>query len=65
VGARAVVYYGGSKDILIYSRAHNDANMLSIGARFITPPECEEAVSLWLETEFSHDERHVRRLAKF
>lgn len=64
-GIRAIVYYGGSKDILLYSREHNDANVLSIGARFITAPECEEAVSFWLETQFSNDERHIRRLAKF
>jgi ribose 5-phosphate isomerase B len=64
-GVRAIVYYGGPQDILLYSRQHNDANILSIGARFITPPECEEAVSLWLATDFSNDERHIRRLAKF
>ncbi len=64
-GVRAVVYYGGSKDILIFSRDHNDANILSIGARFITAEEVGPAVDLWLETPFSGNERHIRRLSKF
>jgi ribose 5-phosphate isomerase B len=64
-GARAVLYYGGTTDIIKYSREHNDANILAIGARFISPEETCDAVDLWLATEFSHDERHIRRLAKF
>lgn len=64
-GVRAIVYYGGPQDILLYSRQHNDANVLSIGARFIGAPECEEAVTFWLDTAFSNDERHMKRLAKF
>jgi ribose 5-phosphate isomerase B len=65
VGARAVVYYGGAKDILTFSRLHNNANILSIGARFVTPQEVNEAVDYWLGVEFSHEERHIRRLSKF
>ncbi|MCC7436306.1 RpiB/LacA/LacB family sugar-phosphate isomerase [Candidatus Nomurabacteria bacterium] len=64
-GARAVVYYGGNKDILKFSREHNDANILSIGARFMTGEEVNEAVNIWLNTEFSGEERHIRRLGKF
>ncbi|MBP6857704.1 MAG: RpiB/LacA/LacB family sugar-phosphate isomerase [Candidatus Pacebacteria bacterium] len=64
-GVRAVVYYGGNKDILKFSREHNDANILSIGARFVTAEESYEAVTLWLNTPFSGEERHIRRLAKF
>lgn len=63
-GIRAVVYYGGHKDILTLSREHNDANILSLGARFMHTEEAKNAVKLWLETEFSGDERHVRRLKK-
>ncbi len=59
---RAALYYGGKKDIVILSRAHNDSNILSLGARFITEGEAKDAVALWLETEFSGDERHVRRI---
>lgn len=64
-GVRAVVYYGGSTDILTLSREHNNANILSIGARFVTPEEIIEAVKLWLATPFSGEARHIRRLSKF
>ncbi len=64
-GIRAVVYYGHNKEILTLSREHNDANILSLGARFISEEECIEAVKLWLSTSFSNDERHLRRLNKF
>ena len=63
-GIRATVYYGGSLDIIKLSREHNDANILSFGARFVSEEEAKEALKLWLETEFSSDERHVRRIAK-
>ncbi len=62
-GCRAAVYYGGSLDIVRLSRQHNDANVLSLGARFITKEEAIDAVTLWLETEFEGG-RHERRLKK-
>lgn len=65
LGARAVVYYGGTTDILTFSREHNDANILSLGARFMTGQEVNNAVDFWLGVGFSGDERHIRRLAKF
>lgn len=58
---RAAVYYGGNLEIVQLSRMHNDANILSLGARFLTPEEAWEAVELWLATPFSHAERHERR----
>lgn len=68
---RAVVYYGKSHsvvddeaDVLIRSREHNNANVLSLGARYFTEEEMLNAVNLWLETPYSNDERHVRRLEK-
>ncbi len=61
-GVRTVVYYGGNLDIVRLSREHNDANMLSLGARFLNTDEAKEAVALWLSTAFSGDERHVRRI---
>ncbi|MCX6752410.1 MAG: RpiB/LacA/LacB family sugar-phosphate isomerase [Candidatus Nomurabacteria bacterium] len=68
---RAVVYYGKAKpvvddesDIIVRSRQHNNANILSIGARYFTEDEMMEAVNLWLATPYSEGERHIRRLAK-
>jgi ribose 5-phosphate isomerase B len=61
---RAVEYYGGNTEIIRLSREHNDSNVLSLGARFVTENEAEEAVALWLVTPFSNDERHVRRIAE-
>ncbi len=58
---RAAVYYGGNLDIVRLSREHNDSNVLSLGARFLTAEEAWEAVVLWLATRFSEDERHERR----
>jgi ribose 5-phosphate isomerase B len=43
------------------SRLHNDANVLSIGARIVAAPLAREIVSLWLSTEFEGG-RHVARL---
>lgn len=64
-GIRAVVYYGYSDEIIKLSREHNNANILSIGARFVTPEESIKAVTLWLETPFSNEERHIRRINKY
>lgn len=61
-GVRAIVYYGGALDIITLSREHNDANMLSLGARFLTSSEAKAAVKLWLSTEFTHEPRHERRI---
>jgi ribose 5-phosphate isomerase B len=63
-GVRAAVYYGGSEEIIRLSREHNDANILSLGARFISEDEAKHAVDLFLETKFSGDERHKRRILK-
>lgn len=63
-GVRAVVYYGGPQEILKLSRQHNDANVLSFGARFVSAQEAQKALELWLATHFEHDERHQRRIQK-
>lgn len=61
-GVRAVEYYGKNLEIVKLSREHNDANILSLGARFLSESEAKEAVKLWLETPFSKDPRHIRRI---
>ena len=61
---RCTVYYGGSLDIIKLSREHNNANMLSLGARFMSADEAKAAVKLWLSTAFTGEDRHVRRIKK-
>jgi len=69
---RAVVFNGQYQprdgravpDEIVLSREHNDANILSLGARFLTAEEAQEAVKKWLETRFSGEERHIRRIRK-
>jgi len=63
-GVRAAVYYGGPFDIAVLSREHNDANILSLGARFVDEDEAREVVRVWLETPFSGEEKHARRIQK-
>lgn len=46
------------------ARSHNDANVLALGARVIGPELAWEIVKVWLETPFSGEERHKRRLGK-
>jgi len=43
------------------SREHNDANVLTMGGRFIAPTLAREIVRVWLSTQFEGG-RHVRRL---
>ncbi len=78
---RAMAFYGGrlpvseieeegektedQYDIVRLSRLHNNANVLSIGVRFVTVAEMKEVVTIWLETEFETGERHLRRINKF
>lgn len=63
-GARAAVYYGGPIEIAKLSREHNDSNILSFGARFISEDEAKKVAKIFLETKFSEDERHIRRIGK-
>ena len=62
---RAAVFDGGDSEILTLAREHNDANILSLGAHFVGNDDAKNAVKLFLETSFSGEERHLRRLAKF
>ena len=45
-------------------REHNDSNVLSFGARFIDEESAKAATKIWLETPFTNELRHLRRLKK-
>ena len=80
-GVRAMTFYGPKEpvasvdisgqissdifEIVKLAREHNDANILSIGVRFVTLDEAKFAIELFLNTKFSGDERHIRRINKF
>jgi len=79
-GVRATVFYGPAlaktavdaaghssddpHEIIKLSRAHNDANVLSLAGRFLSLDEMKHAVELWLATPFSGASRHSRRIKK-
>ena len=44
------------------TREHNNANIITMGARVIGPGLATEIVKIFLETPFSNDERHIRRI---
>lgn len=46
------------------TRQHNDANVLTFGARVVGPGLALKIVDTFLDTPFSNEERHVRRIAK-
>jgi ribose 5-phosphate isomerase B len=46
-----------------FSRLHNDANVLALGARVVGPGLAEEIVKTWMETDFEGG-RHLRRIGK-
>jgi ribose 5-phosphate isomerase B len=51
-------------EIIKLTRQHNLSNMLSLAVRFLSEEEAKQAVSLFLETPVSTEERHVRRVEK-
>ena len=79
-GVRALVFYGpmyprtnvdaagrestDPYELVRLARMHNDANILSLGVRFITEKEAQTAVQTFLQTEFPGEERHIRRIKK-
>ena len=62
-GVRAAVFYNGPEEIIKLSREHNNANILSLGARFMSEEEIYKIIELWLEEPFEGG-RHERRIAK-
>ncbi|MFH0820423.1 MAG: RpiB/LacA/LacB family sugar-phosphate isomerase [Candidatus Peregrinibacteria bacterium] len=61
-GIRAAI--GFSEWAVRMSREHNDANVLSLGARVVSPIEAVRFVHLWLNTPFEGKNRHQRRIDK-
>jgi ribose 5-phosphate isomerase B len=61
---RATVLYSTQEDIVRLSREHNDANVLSVGARFLSVDETKRAVWEWLHTAASAEEKYHRRNQK-
>lgn len=71
-GVRCGLFYGAGGeqtdavgkvlDVISSTREHNDANALSLGARFLSEDDAKRAVERWLATPFSGEERHARRI---
>ena len=62
-GVRAAVFYNGPEEIIKLSRQHNNANILSLGARFMSEEEMYKIIEVWLSTDFESG-RHQRRIEK-
>jgi ribose 5-phosphate isomerase B len=50
--------------IATLARDHNNANVVGIGGRMHSIDECKAIIDAFVETPFSNDERHVRRINK-
>lgn len=53
-----------SYEMVRLAREHNNANMLSLGIRFLTQPQIIEAIKIFMENPFTGEERHARRIEK-
>ena len=53
-----------SEDSARLARQHNDANVLSLGERLLTPQEASRIVEIWTNTDFDGG-RHQRRIDQF
>ena len=62
-GVRAAVFYNGPSEIVKLSREHNNANILSLGARFMTEDEIHSILEMWLSEPFGEG-RHQKRIDK-
>ena len=51
-------------EMIKLTREHNDANMLSLGAKILKEEDALKAAILWLNAPFTNEERHVRRIEK-
>lgn len=60
IGARAAV--SNSVRSAKHNRCHNDVNILALSGDWLEDYQAKKVIKVWLETEFSGEERHVRRL---
>ena len=77
-GVRAAVFYGESREVsevgqkrmdksknmIVLSREDDNANVIALAAGFLSDKQAKEALKLWLETPFTGEERHERRIKK-
>jgi ribose 5-phosphate isomerase B len=61
-GVRAALAW--SVETAKLAREHNDANVVGIGGRMHTIDECKAIIDAFIETPFTNDERHIRRIKK-
>ena len=61
-GIRAALAY--TVEIAELARLHNNANVVSLGGRMQTQEEAWQIVETFLTTDFSHEDRHQRRIDK-
>ena len=62
VGVRTALVW--NDQIARLAREHNDANVISLGARMHTMEEATRFVEIFLRTPFSSDPRHMRRIGQ-
>lgn len=60
IGVRAALAW--SKETAQLARQHNNANVMGIGARMHSEQEAIEIVEAFIATDFSNDQRHLRRI---
>lgn len=61
-GVRAALAW--SAETAKLAREHNDANVVGIGGRMHSIEECKVIIDAFIETPFTNDERHIRRINK-
>ncbi|HEX5987763.1 MAG TPA: ribose-5-phosphate isomerase [Nocardioides sp.] len=59
-GVRAALVW--SEETAVLAREHNDANVISVGGRMHTVDDMTRFIEVFLTTEFTGEERHVRRI---
>lgn len=61
-GVRAAICL--NEEMARKAKEHNNANVLSIGADYVSLDEAKKITKIFFETPFSNEERHVRRIEK-